>query len=173
MSPPDCSPVRVVVTDTNILINLIHVGRLDLLAKLHPYSFVVPEEVVQEVKDSRQAEALRTAISSGILEVIQLADPAELTIYAELVQILGIGEAACLSLAQCRHCLIASDEKKKFRRETLARLGAGRLINTPGIFVLAISNGVLSVESADHAKAVLEQHRFTMSFSSFRDVIPG
>ena len=77
MSLPDSSPVRVVATDTNILINLIHVGRLDLLAKLHPYSFVVPEEVVQEVKDSRQAEAPRTAISSSILEVIQLADPAE------------------------------------------------------------------------------------------------
>ncbi len=46
MSPPGSSIVRVVVTDTNILINLIHIGRLDLLGKLPPYSFVVPEEVV-------------------------------------------------------------------------------------------------------------------------------
>jgi hypothetical protein len=48
MPPPGSSPVRVVVTDANILINLIHVGRLDLLGKLPPYSFVVPEEVVKE-----------------------------------------------------------------------------------------------------------------------------
>ena len=61
MSPPGSSRVRVVVTDTNILINLIHVGLLDLLAKLPPYSFVVPEEVVNEVSDSDQAQALQGA----------------------------------------------------------------------------------------------------------------
>jgi len=49
MSPLGSSRVRVVVTDTNILINLIHVGQLELLAKLPAYSFVVPEEVVNEV----------------------------------------------------------------------------------------------------------------------------
>ena len=57
----------------------------------------------------------------------------ELTIYVELIQILGIGEAACLSLAQCRNWLIASDEQKKFSRETTARPGRGRLLSTPGI----------------------------------------
>jgi len=172
MPPPGSSPVRVVVTDANILINLIHVGRLDLLGKLPPYSFVVPEEVVKEVKDPSQAEALQTAISSGLLQEVQLMDPAELTVYADLIQILGSGEAACLSLAQCRQWLIASDEKKKFRRETLARLGAGRVLNTPGILTLAISSGILTVEDADRAKAVLEQHRFIMSFRSFREVLP-
>src|SRR5438046_1430240 len=95
-------------------------------------------------------------------------DPAELTVYADLIQILGSGEAACLSLAQCRQWLIAADEKKKFRRETLARLGAGRLLNTPGILTLAISSGILTVEDADRAKAVLEQHRFIMSFRDYR-----
>src|SRR2546430_9969052 len=74
MPPPGSSPVRVVVTDANILINLIHVGRLDLLGKLPPYSFVVPEEVVKEVKDPSQAEALQTAISSGLLQVVQRSE---------------------------------------------------------------------------------------------------
>lgn len=172
MSPPGSSMVRVVVTDTNILINLTHIGRLDLLGKLPPYSFVVPEEVVKEVKEPQQAQALQTAKSSGLLIEVQLADPAELKVYADLIQILGSGEAACLSLAQCRHWLIASDEKKKFRRETLVRLGAGRVLNTPGILSLAISGGIITVEDADRAKAVLEQHRFIMSFVSFRDILP-
>jgi predicted nucleic acid-binding protein len=172
MSPPGSQIVRVVVTDTNILINLIHIGRLDLLGKLASYSFVIPEEVVKEVREPNQANALQTAISSGLLVEVQLADPAELKVYADLIQILGSGEAACLSLAQCRHWLIASDEKKKFRRETLARLGAGRLLNTPGILSLAISGGIITVEDADRAKAILEQNRFIMSFASFRDVVP-
>lgn len=171
MSPPGSSRVRVVVTDTNILINLIHVGLLDLLAKLPPYSFVVPEEVVNEVSDSDQAQALQGAISSGVVDVVQLTDPAELAIYAGLLKILGSGEAACLSLAECRHWLIASDEKKKFRREALVRLGSGRMLNTPGILALAIRAGILTVEDADHAKTVLEQHRFIMSFASFRDIL--
>jgi predicted nucleic acid-binding protein len=172
MSPPGSSIVRVVVADTNILINLIHIGRLDLLGKLPPYSFVVPEEVVKEVTSSDQAQALQAAISSGLLQVVQLTVPTELKVYADLIQILGSGEAACLSLAQRRQWLIASDEKKKFHRETLARLGTGRLLNTPGILTLAITSGILTVEDADSAKAVLEQHRFIMSFRSFHDVLP-
>jgi predicted nucleic acid-binding protein len=172
MSPPGSRIVRVVVTDTNILINLIHIGRLDLLGKLPSYSFVIPEEVVKEVREPNQGNALQTAMSSGLLVEVQLADPAELKVYADLIQILGSGEAACLSLAQCRQWLIASDEKKKFRRETLARLGARRLLNTPGILSLAISGGIITVEDADRAKAVLEQNRFIMSFASFRDVVP-
>jgi predicted nucleic acid-binding protein len=172
MSPPGSRIVRVVVTDTNILINLIHIGRLDLLGKLPSYSFVIPEEVVKEVREPNQGNALQTAMSSGLLVEVQLADPAELKVYADLIQILGSGEAACLSLAQCRQWLIASDEKKKFRRETLARLGAGRLLNTPGILSLAISGGIITVEDADRAKAVLEQNRFIMSFACFRDVVP-
>jgi predicted nucleic acid-binding protein len=172
MSPPDSRSVRVVVTDTNILINLIHIGFLDLLAKLDSYAFVLPEEVLKEVSNPGQSEALQSAISSGVLEVIQLTDPAELTLYAELLQILGIGEAACLSLAECRQWLIASDEKKKFQREATARLGPGRILNTAGILVLAIKAGILTVEDADHAKRVLEHNRFLLSFASFRDILP-
>jgi predicted nucleic acid-binding protein len=125
VSEQDAPRVRVVVTDTNILINLIHVGLLDLLGKLPPYSFVIPEEVVREVQDPHQANAIEGAVASSLLEVLRLTDPAELTVYAELLPILGVGEAACLSLAQCRDWLIASDEKKKFRREMNSRLGPG------------------------------------------------
>ena len=47
----------------------------------------------------------------------------------------------------------------------------GRLVTTPGLFVLAIRSGALSIDAADEAKAILEQHRFRMSFKSFRDVL--
>ena len=168
--PPDPAQVRVVVTDTNILINLIHAGLLDLLAKLSPYIFVVPEEVVKEVSDPLQGQALQEALSCGVLQVVQLTETAELTIFADLVTILGTGEAAFLSLAESRTWIIASDEKKKFRREAIARLGSARMLNTPGILTLAIKAGILTIAEADHVKTVLEQHRFVMSFASFRDV---
>jgi hypothetical protein len=45
------------------------------------------------------------------------------------------------------------------------------LINTPGIYVLLIRAGLLTVEEADLAKAVLEQHRFRIALISFRELI--
>lgn len=172
MSRPSRAVIRVVVTDANILINLAHINRLDLLGQLPPYAFVLPEEVLNEVKDPVQAAAIQGAIKIGRMELVQLAELSELTIYAELSKTLGIGEAACLTLAQCRHWLIASDEKRKFYRETIARLGEGRLLNTVGILIHAIQLGVITIEEADHAKTILEQRRFIVKFSSFRDVLP-
>ena len=88
-----------------------------------PASGCFTEEVVREVSEPAQSQAFQTAISSGLLYVVQLTDPSELTVYAELIEILGIGEAASLTLEQCRGWLMASDERKKFYRETTARLG--------------------------------------------------
>jgi hypothetical protein len=46
--------------------------------KIDPLSFVVPQEVAKEVREPQQAHALHTAMSSGLLLEVQLADPAEL-----------------------------------------------------------------------------------------------
>lgn len=85
---------------------------------------------------------------------------------------LGSGEAACLALAQSRGWLIASDERRVFFREVVRRLGPGSILNTAGLFVLAIHSGAITVDEADDAKALLERHRFRMRFASFRDVLP-
>jgi hypothetical protein len=66
---------------------------------------------------------------------------------------------------------MASDEKRRLRREAIGRLGEGRLLTTVGIFLLAIRAGVLTIEEADEAKVLLEQHRFRMAFRSFCDLI--
>lgn len=165
------SVVRVVVTDANILINLIHVQRLELLGALPGYEFVVPDEAVREVTDPAQCEALQAAITSSVLWPVAIDDMATLELFAELRAIMGPGEAACLSLAVQRGWLIASDEKRVFRREAQARLGPGRILNTAGILLLAIRAGMLTTEQADNAKSELERRRFRMKFASFRDLL--
>jgi predicted nucleic acid-binding protein len=165
------APTRIVVTDANVIINLNHAGHLDLLGALPRYEFVVPEDVVSEVSDPIQRDALEAAINAGHVRRETITAPAELARYAQLRQVVGKGEAACLALAESRGWLIASDEKRRFRREVLAGLGGGRLVTTPGLFVLAIRSGALSVDEADQAKAILERHRFRMAFKSFRDVL--
>jgi predicted nucleic acid-binding protein len=164
--------IPVVATDTNVLINLVHINRMDLLGKLPPYSFVVPEQVTKEVKDPAQAAAVRTAIVTTLLDEVQLTRLPELQLYAQLVRTLGIGESACLTLAECRGWLIASDERKTFYREAVRRLGEGRILNTAGILIRAITLDMITLEEADDAKAILERNRFRMKFASFRDVIP-
>ncbi len=162
---------RVVATDANVLINLIHVGRLALLGVLPGYRFVVPPAVESEVCIPRQARELARAFDAGHVQRTAFSGVEELEIYAELVQTLGKGEAACLAMAQVRGWFIASDERRRFLRLAEARLGPGRILNTPGIFVLAIRAGVLTVEQADRSKRALENHRFRMRFSSFADVL--
>ena len=162
---------RIVVTDANILINLIHIGRPNLLGQLTGFEFVVPPEVIEEITEPQQAAALASALENGFITHEALTEIPAINLYAELIQTLGKGEAACLSLAVTKGWIIASDEKRTFRRELLARIGEGRLINTPGLLLLAIRNGVLSVAEADAALQVLARHRFKVNFKSFRDLL--
>lgn len=168
---PSAPRETIIVTDANILINLIHVERLELLGALSAYRFVVPDHVAVEITIPEQQQQLQGALDRHDLAQESLTTPEELALYAELHRVMGQGEAACLALAESRGWLIASDERRRFRREVFARLGEGRLVTTAGLFVLAIRAGILTVEEADQMKAVLEQRRFRMTFASFRDVL--
>jgi predicted nucleic acid-binding protein len=163
---------RTVVLDTSIVINLIHAGRLDLLGRIEGYEFVVPEQVVAlEVTYPDQAKALGEALDRGYLRREVSTDTTEIGLYEELSRVMGKGEAACLAMAACRGWMAGCDEGGRFRREALARIGRERLLNTPGIIVLAIRRGVLTVTEADRVKDALAARRYVMPFASFRDVL--
>ena len=163
--------VAVVVTDTSILINLFHAGHLDLLGQLRGFRFVIPDEVISEVTRPDQAVVVEDALSRGVIFRESIADPEELKIFGDLSRTLGIGESACLALAQGRGWIVACDERRVFFREAESRLGSGRILNTPGLYLLCIRGGLITVEEADAAKAILEQNRFRMAFASFRDLV--
>lgn len=164
---------RVVVTDACVLINLIHVGRLPVLGALPGYEFVVPDHVCEEVTDPGQRQALDNAIDHGTVRKESLTDLASIELYASLRASLGRGEAACIAMAAHKGWMIASDERRLFRREVITRLGGERLLTTVNIYVLAINAGLLSVEEADRDKDVLERRRFKMGVASFRDLVKG
>lgn len=148
-------PVHVVVTDANILINLIHVGRLGLLEAFPNFTFTVPNHVMEEVTRPDQAQQLQNLLARQIVRQEVITEPHELALYAELRRIMGQGEAACLSIAESRGWMVASDERRRFRREVFARLGEGRLITTAGLFVLAIRAGLISLDEADRASRLV------------------
>lgn len=169
MSPTD--PVSVVVTDTSILINLAHTGHLGLLGRLPGFRFVLPDEVVAEITRPEQSAMVQEALNNGFLQRASIASPDELAIFVDLAQVLGPGESACLAIAEIRGWLVACDEKRVFLREAKGRIGLNKLVNTPGIYVLCIRAGLITVEEADQAKGTLECHRYKMAFDSFRSLI--
>lgn len=60
---------RVVIADANVLINLLHVGRLDLCGAIPGFEFVVPENVQQEVSRPEHRSALEQAVQAGNLRI--------------------------------------------------------------------------------------------------------
>ncbi len=162
--------ISVVITDTSILINLLHSGHLPLLGRTAGYQFLIPDEVLAEIRDPDQRGIVEGSITEGVLGRATIETPEELAVYAELTLILGSGEAACLAVASSRGWLIACDERRVFLREARTRLGQDRLINTPGLFLLWIRAGLLTVAEADAAKLALEGKRFKMAFESFREL---
>lgn len=169
MEPP--TSTKIVAVDASVLINLIHVNRLDILATLGGFEFVMPQQAAEEVSNPKQARILARALEEGEIRKEPSTDPVELAVYAELRQVMGRGEAACLAMAQVRGWMVASDEKGRFLTEARERLGEGHFLNTPGILLLAIRQGVISVQEADRLKEVLERHRFKMTFDSFADLL--
>ncbi len=163
------APNRIVVMDANVLINLLHVARLGLCNSLPGLEFVIPDLVYGEIKEPGQRRSLESAINAGDLEVASITEPGDLSSLAELTTRLGRGEAACLVLAVKHGWLIASDEKGRFRREAVERIGEENLIGTPDLFIRAINSDLITVEEADAAKLELERQRFRMTFRSFRE----
>lgn len=161
----------VVITDANVLINLLRIGQLPLLGKLDAYRFLVPEEVMGEITDPAQRDALAAAIDAGHLGQTVVDTIEALTLFAELRDVMGRGEAACLALAATTGCHIASDEKKRFRRRAIELIGEARIVRTESILVEAIRQGRISIAEADGFKAVLETNRYLMSFGSFSELL--
>lgn len=163
--------LRIVVTDANVLINLMHVSRLGLLAEIPNHEFVVPEHVREEITNPQQRATLDDAISGGWLKVEVITDLGAITVFTELIAHIGRGEAACIAIAAKESWYIASDEKKRFRREAEARVGVGRIITTVDVFILAIKAGLLTADEADADKLTLEGRRFKVSFASYRELV--
>jgi len=162
---------RVVLTDTSILINFLHLDRLDLLGDLPGYEFLVPDHVFEEIRDPGQREHLEMGVRSGFFIILFISDLEEIDSYARFHRFLGQGESACLAVALRRGYFVASDERGIFLRTAMEAIGQERVLTTPDLLVLSIRAGLATVEEADGWKAVLETNRFRMRFSSFREIL--
>ena len=93
-----------------------------------------------------------------------------LALSGTLPDLMGRGEAACLALAVSKGWMVASDERRRLRRELVERIGAARMVDRASLLRHAISIDCVSVAEADGFEAVQETRRFVMPFASFADL---
>jgi predicted nucleic acid-binding protein len=160
-----------VATDACILINLLRVHRLDLLGAVPPYVFFAPAEVLQEITYPDQQTELKAALDHGWIRETRLEAILELQIFARANEQLGGGESACIALVEARNWILGTDDSKGIKWKKVISAPGIRVLNTPGLLLLAIRLNVLTVEQADQIKATLEGHRFRMGFNSFQDLV--
>lgn len=168
---PGEAVTHIVVTDANVLINLIIVERLKLLGSVGGYDFVISDQVYAEVLRPEHRSALDVAIDQGVVRRESLTDISALTLYGELSLVMGVGEAECLAMANHHGWMVLSDEKRLFRREAHRLVGQDRLITTVDLFVVAIRQGAMTVAEADTLKAILAENRFVMKIGTFGDLL--
>lgn len=162
-----------VSTDACILINFLRVHRLDLLGALPPYVFCVPSEAQGEITYPEQQAELEEAFGRGWIQQVRLEAIAELEAFTKANEQLGSGESACLALAEVRGWILGTDDSKGAKWKKVISAPGIKVLNTPGIVLLAIRQGVLTVQQADEIKNTLEANRFRMAFASFQDLMPN
>jgi predicted nucleic acid-binding protein len=163
------------MTDTSTLVNFLRVGRVDLLAGLTSYRFVVTDHVRAEVTSFYPAQLsnLEFAFLAGHVVEMTLDTSVDLTVFAELRALrLGDGECASIAAALNRGLPLAIDDNRA-RKKALARDPSLRLLDTVGLVVEAIQSSLLTVAEADAIKVDWEtNHRFMKkNFSSFAELI--
>lgn len=169
-SPTQLLPTQV-ITDTNVLINFIHLNELALLGALKTHRIVAPEEVIGEITRAEQARMLQDSIDAGDILACGFSDPEALAIFDRLCHRIQIGEAACIAIAYCGGHCVATDEKRRPQRLARRLLGTHRLLRTEGVMGLCIRSGLITIAEADQFKAELETKRYKMDFKTFAELL--
>ena len=164
----------IVITDTSLLVNFLAVDKVGLLIALPGKRFVVTDHVRTEVTGhyEEQLQRLTQALDAGELEEISVTDLVEVEIFANLAATgLGVGECSAIAVAANRGHAIAIDDKTALKR--IGKLyPAMAVLTTQSIMLDLIQAGVISVAEADAITAAWqEDHRFTLPFVSFGDVL--
>ncbi len=168
---PATAATTVVITDANVLINFVHIGQVALLGELPAYRFQLPTEVLNELTDGDQRAQIEAAIAAHQLDMMVIEALDALTLFGDLRDLMGRGEAACLAVAATTGCHLASDEKRRFRRKAIELIGEARIVRTEDLLLEAIRCGKRTVAQADEYKVVLAANRYAMPFSSFADLL--
>ena len=171
------APKTILILDASVLINFLRVDRIDLFQNYRA-RLCVTEHVVSEVTNVYPDQLLRldAAVQSGMVEVVVVTDPSELSLIAHVrttsANRLGIGECSAIAVAERRGFALGIDDKaaRKFARTLSPTL---LILTTQDLVLSLIHCGVLTVAAADKLKDDwAKSHRFRLKIASFADLLP-
>lgn len=170
---PGARPL-IVIADTSVLVNFLHVDRMTLLGSLSS-AIVITEHVEAEVTDSYpdQVARLAGALAQGHIGKTQLTSVPEVTLFGQLMADgrLGSGECAAIACAITGGHALAIDDRKA-AREAQRIEAALTVVSTADLMVQVIREGLLTVAESDAIKSDWEtHHRFKLAFGSFAERI--
>ena len=149
-----------VATDTSLLLNFLRIDRTDVLGALPGFDFRILNHVVAEVTQEPHASRLATALQQAHVVEFDLVDLAAIADYEALRLNLGDGEAATIAAAGHLQWVIGMDEKRRARREAVARVGESNLLNTPGVLVHGVRTSALTLAEAEQIRLALAPERY-------------
>ena len=167
-----------IVIEASTLINFLRIGRVDLLARLSAYRFILTDNVEAEIIPTDypvEHANLVAAIGAGHLHIVALSDPAEIAVYAvmQALRVLGDGECSSIAAAHARGLVLAMDDGPALKK-LAAHYPTVKLLDTVGLMVEALRSGLLTVAEADAIKADWHNnHRFKKpNLKSFSELLP-
>ncbi len=144
-------PARRFFFDTVTLSNFVLSGCLDLLIARYGRRANITPQVLDEIADGIVAgysglREVETAVTSGRLSGVERFSPEERDTYRELLQTLSPGEASCITFAQTRGGIVATDDRAA--RSCCFDRGVV-FTGTVGILKACVLDGTLSPRGAD------------------------
>lgn len=133
------------VVDNTVLTNFALIKREDILMKVFDGVLYTANEVLQEFQLGKEREILPNTDWSW-MRVLKIESEQEEHLFERLIERLGTGESACLSLAVNRNMKILTDDLDT--RNYAQRLGVS-VSGTIGVLVLAINKGIISLEEGN------------------------
>lgn len=150
------------VVNSSPVIALGRVGQVELITRL-PQKAIIPQAVKEELLNAPKGDPARTAVESGLFEIIETPPPPPEILAWDL----GKGETAVLSYALSAPDWVAILDDDAARR--CARSLSIRLTGTLSVVILAKQHGL--IESAAQVLHALQNNEFRLDDAVIREAL--
>jgi len=161
-----------IVVDTTVLSNLAWANRTNLLEKIHG-QIIIPSQVHEEILKGIAAgydflEEADKIVETDWAQLAVLEGERERTLFRNLLDIVGYGEAAGIAIAKERNLVFFSDDRKARR---VAQDHSVKISGTLGMLELLVEEGKLSIGDADAVLSRMIQGGYRSPIQSLKELL--
>jgi hypothetical protein len=161
-----------IVVDTTVLSNLARANRINLLEKIHG-QIIIPSQVHEEILKGIAAgydflEEADKIVEADWVKLAVVEGKRERTLFRNLLDVVGYGEAAGIAIAKERNLVFFSDDRKARR---VAQDQGVKISGTLGMLELLVEEGKLSIGGADEILSKMIQGGYRSPIQSLKELL--